>query len=69
LPSINLTGNTGLVQWQSSTTLGGGFINSGGTNSPVIDNTTSKYYRAQVISGVCVADNSTPIFVSVDPTS
>ncbi|MEK0423245.1 MAG: hypothetical protein RLZ95_1155, partial [Bacteroidota bacterium] len=69
LPVISLAGNVGTIQWQSSTTLAGAYANAGGTNSPVIDNTTSKYYRAQVTSGVCVPDNSAPILVSVDPTS
>ena len=69
LPVITLAGNTGAIQWQYSSSSNGVYTNTTGTGSPVIDNTTSKYYRAKVTSGVCVADNSNPILVSVDPTS
>ena len=69
LPIIKLAGNVGVIQWQSSNTISGTYMNIGGTNSPIIDNTTSKYYRASVTSGVCLSDNSNPIFISVDPTS
>ena len=69
LPSISLTGNTGTIQWQSSLTSGGVFSNSGGTTSPVIDNGTSKYYRALVTSGVCASIASNELFVSVDQPS
>ena len=69
LPIITLAGNTGTIQWQSSSSSNGVYTNTNGNGSPVIDNTTSKYYRAKVTSGVCVADNSNPILVSVDPTS
>ena len=69
LPVITLAGNVGTIQWQSSTSIGGTYSNTSGTSSPVIDNTASKYYRAIVTSGVCNADNSNAILVSVDPTS
>ena len=69
LPVITLAGNIGTIQWQSSTSIGGTYSNTSGTSSPVIDNTASKYYRAIVTSGVCNADNSNAILVSVDPTS
>lgn len=67
---LNLTGNTGNIQWQSSTD-NVNFSNINGANSSVyitnpINSTT--YYRAEVVSGICPAQNSTTIQALVNPT-
>jgi hypothetical protein len=73
-PTITLVGSTGTIQWQSSLTSGGTFSDIAGQTSAIlpsasISNTTTKYYRAKVTSGVCTEDYSNEILVTVDPTS
>ncbi|MCX6331495.1 MAG: hypothetical protein NTZ82_02540, partial [Bacteroidetes bacterium] len=73
-PSIKLVGNTGTIQWQSATSAGGAYADIAGQTSAIlpsasISNTTTKYYRAKVTSGVCTEDYSNEILVTVDPTS
>ncbi|MEI6764416.1 MAG: M4 family metallopeptidase [Bacteroidota bacterium] len=65
---INLTGQTGTIQWQ--TNAGGSWQNISGANTatyitPTLTATTS--YRAVVTSGVCTSANSTTATVTVNP--
>ena len=71
--TLTLTGNTGTIQWQQSTTLAGTYTNvTGGTGAttasfitPALTATT--FYRALVISGTCAAVNSNVVTVTVPP--
>jgi hypothetical protein len=72
--SITLTGNTGTIQWQSSTD-NNSFINiTGGTNNTLSSATigtltTSKYFRAIVTSGVCSSATSGTVSIIVSTTT
>ncbi|MCX6332633.1 MAG: hypothetical protein NTZ82_08360, partial [Bacteroidetes bacterium] len=73
-PSLTLAGNTGTIQWQSATSAGGAYADIAGQTSDIlpsasISNTTTKYYRAKVTSGVCTVDYSNAVLVTVDPAS
>ena len=64
--TVNLSGNSGSIQWQQSAddinfvnVSGGLGANSSSYTSP--DLSSSTYYRAQVTSGVCPAAYSTPV--------
>ncbi|MDP3354127.1 MAG: LamG-like jellyroll fold domain-containing protein [Flavobacteriaceae bacterium] len=69
---ITLTGNTGVIQWQSSTD-NVTFSNiAGATATPLTSAqmgslTATRYYRAVVTSGVCTSVNSTVVTVTIDP--
>jgi hypothetical protein len=67
---LTLTGNTGTIQWQSSTTSStAGFTNiSGATNATLTLGalSTTTYYRAVVTSGVCSAANSNVVTITVN---
>jgi hypothetical protein len=72
--ALNLIGNTGNIQWQSSTTSStAGFSNiSGASNSTLQVGALSitTYYRALVTSGVCASENSSPVTLTVNhPTT
>lgn len=68
---LTLTGNTGVIQWQSSTdnvtynNISG--ATSGTYNTGNLTNTT--YYKAVVTSGVCGSLTSAPVTVTVDPAT
>jgi hypothetical protein len=68
--ALSLTGNTGTIQWQSSTTSStAGFTNiSGATNATLTlaALTTTTYYRAVVKSGVCSEANSNVVTITVN---
>ncbi len=72
--NITLTGNTGTIQWQSSTD-NSTFINITGATSSTLASatmgslTTTRYYRAIVTSGVCSVATSSVVTVTVSPTS
>ncbi|MDP2089825.1 MAG: LamG-like jellyroll fold domain-containing protein, partial [Flavobacteriaceae bacterium] len=69
---ITLTGNTGTIQWQSSTD-NITFNNiAGATATPLTSAqmgslTATRYYRAVVTSGVCASASSTTVTVTVNP--
>jgi hypothetical protein len=69
--TVNLTGNSGSIQWQSSAdNITFNNINGASSSSytaPSLAVTT--WYRAVVTSGVCVSANSTTATVSVSPLS
>jgi gliding motility-associated-like protein len=67
---LTLTGNTGLIQWQSSTD-GINFNNITGATSASLNTgnlTTTTYYQAVVTSGSCSAATSGVLTVTVSPT-
>ena len=70
--TINLSGNTGTIQWQQSANGTTGWANvSGGSGATTATYTTpnlnaTTYYRAVVTSGVCVSANSTVAQVTVN---
>lgn len=70
--AITLTGNTGTIQWQSSTTSAStGFSNIGGATSSTLTLSalsSTTYYRAVVTSGACSAATSNSITITVNPT-
>jgi hypothetical protein len=69
LPTISLTGSiVGNIKWQTSID-NSTFTNTTGVNSPTIDNTLSKYYRAVVTSGACSPSYSNSILVEVNQAS
>ena len=69
---ITLAGNTGTIQWQSSTD-NVTFANiAGATASPLTSAqmgplASTTYYRAVVTSGTCTAANSSTVTITVDP--
>jgi hypothetical protein len=71
--ALSLTGSTGTIQWQSSTTsASAGFTNiSGETSSTLTLSALSAttWYKAVVTSGVCPAANSNAVTITVNPTS
>jgi hypothetical protein len=71
--NITLTGNTGTIQWQSSTTSAStGFSNIAGATTSTLTSvqmgvlTATTYYRAIVTSGVCSSVNSASLTVTVN---
>ncbi len=72
--TVTLSGNTGTIQWQSSTD-NSTFSNvSGGSGATTTSYTTAAlnsglYYRAQVTNGACSAANSNSVLVSVNTSS
>ena len=66
--TLSLTGSTGTIQWQQSSTINGTYTNISGATSasyttPALTATT--FYRANVSSGVCTAVNSIAVTVTV----
>lgn len=69
---LTLTGSTGSIQWQESTTGANGTWSNisgatGGTSTPCTTASlnTSMFYKALVTSGTCVATESAPVKVTV----
>jgi len=75
ITTINLTGNTGTIQWQQSANGITGWANvTGGSGDTTATYTTpnltsTTYYRAQVTSRICASDYSTTASVTVTPLS
>ncbi|PRZ19582.1 Ig-like domain-containing protein, partial [Flavobacterium granuli] len=72
--NLTLSGNTGTIQWQSSTDNVTFSDISGATASPLTSAqmgtlTVNRYYRAVVQNGVCPAVNSASVLVTVTPVS
>ena len=70
--SVSLTGNTGAIQWQKSTTGTSGWTNVSGATSESFTTptqTASFYYQAVVTNGACTADISNAVLVSVNTSS
>ncbi|PCH75814.1 MAG: hypothetical protein COB98_08030, partial [Flavobacteriaceae bacterium] len=68
---ISITGNTGSIQWKSSTD-GTTFTNiSGetGTNLSFTSHSATMYYKAVVTNGTCIAVTTNMVTITVDPTS
>ncbi|MFM7839785.1 MAG: hypothetical protein ACKO6K_09475, partial [Chitinophagaceae bacterium] len=66
-----MSSNTGTIQWQSSTD-GTNYSNiTGATTSPYTTAalTATTYFRAVVTSGTCASATSSPVTVTVNPTS
>jgi gliding motility-associated-like protein len=66
--TLSLTGSTGNIQWQQSSTVNGTYTNISGATlasytTPVLTATT--YYKAVVSSGVCTPVNSNIITITV----
>ena len=69
--ALSLAGQTGSVQWQSSTN-NTTFLNINGANTSALNTgvlTQTTYYKAVVTNGVCAADNSSVLTLTVDPTN
>jgi hypothetical protein len=72
--SITLSGNTGTIQWQSSTN-NISFSNIVGETSNTLSGTAigtltaTKYFRAIVTSGVCIAATSDVVTIAVSTTT
>ena len=67
---LSLSGNTGSIQWQSSTD-GNSFANISGANSATYTTpnlTATTYYKAVVTSGSCTSASTGVITVTVSPT-
>ena len=67
---LSLSGNTGSIQWQSSTD-GNSFTNISGANSATYTTpnlTATTYYKAVVTSGSCTSASTGVITVTVSPT-
>ena len=70
--SVSLTGNTGTIQWQKSTSGTSGWTNVSGATSASFTTptqTASFYYQAVVTNGACTAENSNAVLVSVNTSS
>ena len=67
--TITLTGNTGTIQWQSSTNGTDYSDISGATSSPLSTGnlTVKTWYKAKVTSGSCSAAYSSVADVTVNP--
>jgi hypothetical protein len=68
---LSLAGQTGSIQWQSSTN-NTSFSNISGANTSSLNTgvlTQTTYYNAVVTSGVCAADPSSVITITVDPNN
>ncbi|WP_344816844.1 T9SS sorting signal type C domain-containing protein [Flavobacterium cheonanense] len=70
---ISLTGNTGTIQWQSSTDNSTFTAISGETlatlaGATIGNLTTTTYYRALVTSGTCAAATSSVVTITVTPS-
>lgn len=65
---LTLSGETGAIQWQSSSNNVSFSDISGATNSTYTASnlTSTKYYRVVATSGVCSASNSSSVAVNVD---
>ncbi|WP_288979825.1 putative Ig domain-containing protein, partial [uncultured Flavobacterium sp.] len=66
--TLNLSGYTGTIQWQSSNAIDGNYSNIDGatTNSYTATNLTSTtYYRVVVSNGVCSPEISSPATITV----
>lgn len=72
--NLTLTGNTGTIQWQSSTD-NVTFTNISGATSATLTGATigaltaTRYYRAVVTSGVCSAANSNVVTITIGGNS
>lgn len=72
--NLTLTGNTGTIQWQSSTD-NVTFTNISGATSATLNGATigaltaTRYYRAVVTSGVCSAANSNVVTITIGGNS
>ena len=69
--SLNLIGNTGTIQWQSSID-NIAFTNISGQTTATLALaalTATTYYRAVVTSGTCIAANSNVVTISVTPNT
>ena len=68
--ALSLTGNTGTIQWQSSTTsASAGFTNITNETGETLTLgalSTTTYYRAVVTSGVCTSANSNVVTITVN---
>ncbi|MBK9043460.1 MAG: hypothetical protein IPN97_09775 [Saprospiraceae bacterium] len=73
--TVNVSGNTGTIQWQQSPDGTSGWANvTGGSGSTSAQYSTpnlslTTYYRAVVTSGACTSANSTTAAVLVSPIS
>ncbi|WP_366186101.1 T9SS sorting signal type C domain-containing protein [Flavobacterium ovatum] len=72
--NITLSGQTGTIQWQSSTN-NSTFSNISGATSSTLTSaqmgtlTATRYYRAVVTSGSCASTNSNTVTVTINPTT
>ncbi|TAL61396.1 MAG: PKD domain-containing protein [Bacteroidetes bacterium] len=70
--TLSLIGQTGTIQWQNSTTGGVSWANVSGATSNTLNYanlTATNDYRAVITSGVCAAENSTSVTITVTPAS
>jgi len=72
--NVTLSGYTGAIQWQVSTDNTTWSDISGATSTPLTSAqmgtlTATQYYRAQVTNGVCAADYSNTVIITVNATS
>jgi len=71
--TLTLSGHTGTIQWQSSTTSStDGFSDINGATSQTLTRSNlniTTYYRAIVTSGVCASATSSVATITVDPLS
>ncbi|AWI24595.1 Ig-like domain-containing protein [Flavobacterium pallidum] len=69
--TLTLNGNTGTIQWQSSSdnTTFANISGATGSTYTAQNLTATTYYRAVVTSGLCTAATSTSVAVTVDPVS
>ena len=68
--TLSLSGNTGTIQWQQSSTINGAYTNITGATSASFTTSalsTTTFFRAEVKSGGCAAINSNVITVTVPP--
>jgi len=64
--TLSVTGNSGAIQWQSST--GGAFSNIGGATTATYNAqnlTATTQFRVVVTNGACAADTSLPVTITV----
>ena len=72
---ITLTGNTGTIQWYSSSATTGPWTQITGATSSILSSAqigilnSTKYYRATVVSGNCPSSNSNAVGINVTPAS
>jgi gliding motility-associated-like protein len=66
--TLSLTGYTGTIQWQSSSTVNGTYTSISGATSDSYTTpnlTAATYYKAVVTSGSCTAANSNTVSISI----
>lgn len=70
--TLTLSGNSGAIQWQSSSAITGTYTNIAGATAATYTtpaNTTTQYYKAVVTSGNCASAATAAATVTVTPAS